>query len=179
MIKINENLFNNIIKIDKKDKYPNINIKNKRINNREKNVISNSMETTPFEFSISLEQKSNKIINNINNMNIMSFDINKNIYKSKLMKKYKQLFNRNNNENIRNKLFNRITSMNNDFLENGINKEKKNNTSLLKSFDKVKDKKGTEDKNNNILIIHKKFFSLCRGSNKKYSNVNLKNKKKK
>ena len=91
MIKINENLFNNIIKIDKKHKYPNINIKNKRINNREKNVISNSMETTPFEFSISLEQKSNKIINNINNMNIMSFDINKNIYKSKLMKKYKQL----------------------------------------------------------------------------------------
>ena len=178
MIKINENLFNNIIKIDKKDKYPNINIKNKRINNREKNVISNSMETTPFEFSISLEQKSNKIINNINNMNIMSFDINKNIYKSKLMKKYKQLFNRNNNENIRNKLFNRITSMNNDFLENGINKEKKNNTSLLKSFDKVKDKKGTEDKNNNVLIIHKKFFSLCRGSNKKSSNVNIKNQKK-
>ena len=178
MIKINENLFNNIIKIDKKDKYPNINIKNKRINSIDKNVISNSMETTPFEFSISLEQKSNKIINNINNMNIMSFDINKNTYKSKLMKKYKQLFNRNNNENIRNKLFNRITSMNNDFLENGINKEKKNNTSLLKSFDKVKDKKGTEDKNNNVLIIHKKFFSLCRGSNKKSSNVNIKNQKK-
>ena len=178
MIKINENLFNNTNKIDKKDKYPNINIKNKRINSRDKNVISNSMETTPFEFSISLEQKSNKIINNINNMNIMSFDINKNIYKSKLKKKYKQLFNRNNNENIRNKLFNRITSMNNDFLENGINKEKKNNTSLLKSFDKVKDKKGTEDKNNNVLIIHKKFFSLCRGSNKKSSNVNIKNQKK-
>jgi hypothetical protein len=172
MIKINENLFN---RIDKKDIYPNIFIKNKEIKMRNRDFTTNSMDASPFEFSFSLEQNSNKIFNNkIYSRNLIPIDFNKNMYNSKLLKKYKQLFNRRNNDNIKNKLFNRISSMNNESMENSNNKEKKINTSLIKSFNKIKDKK---DKNNNFLIIHKKIFVLGRALKNKASNINLKNKR--
>ena len=172
MIKINENLFN---RIDKKDIYPNIFIKNKEIKMRNRDFTTNSMDASPFEFSFSLEQNSNKIFNNkIYSRNLIPIDFNKNMYNSKLLKKYKQLFNRRNNDNIKNKLFNRISSMNNESMENSNNKEKKINTSLIKSFNKIKDKK---DINNNFLIIHKKIFVLGRALKNKASNINLKNKR--
>jgi hypothetical protein len=57
-------------------------------------------------------------------------------------------------------------------MDNSINKEKKNKTSLIKSFNK------TKDNNNNCLIIHRKIFVLSKISNIKPAKINFSNQRK-
>ena len=165
---INENQLN---KMEKKLKYPNLFIKRKEIKIRNKDYTANSMDTTPVAFSFSLDQKVGKLINNIYKNNFMNSYINKNIYNSKLIKKYQHLYNRRNEGSIKNKLFHKATCTN-DSMDNSINKEKKNKTSLIKSFNK------TKDNNNNCLIIHRKIFVLSKISNIKPAKINFSNQRK-
>lgn len=164
-LKINEDLFNKII--ENKIKYPNLTIKRKEIKIRNKDITANSMDATPSAFSFSLDQKAGKLINNNNFINSY---INKNIFSSKLKNKFQYLYNRRNEGNIKNKLFHKATCTN-DSLDNSINKEKKNNTTLLKSFNKTKD-------NSNFLIIHRKIFVLSNGTNTKPARINLNSQRK-
>lgn len=154
-LKINEDLLN---KINTRKKYPNLMIKRKEIKIRNKDVIADSTDISPSAFSFSLEQKNIKLIKSINKKDLINSYFNKKILDSKYVKKQQNLYNRRNNENIKNKFFNKGTSMN-ESLESSINKEKKNNT-LIKSFNKTKD--------NNYLIIHKKIFFL--NNKKPYEN---------
>ena len=167
---INENLLN---KISRKIIFPNLNIKRKEIKIRNKDSTANSMDTTPMAFSFSLDQKVGKLINNIYKNNFMNSYINKNMYNSKLIKKYQHLYNRKNEGSIKNKLFHKATSTN-DSMDNSINKEKKNKTTLIKSFNKTKN----NSNNNNFLIIHRKIFVLSKISNIKPAKINFSNKRK-
>ena len=164
-LKIIENLLN---KIDKKIKYPNLIVKRKEIKIRNRDTTANSMDIPPLAFSFSLDQKSGKYINNINKNNFLNDYINKNKYNYKLLNKYQHLYNRRNDGNIKNKLFHKATCTY-DSIDNSINKEKKNNTTLIKSFNK------TKNNNNNCFIIHRKIFVLSRAAQTKREKMNLNN----
>ena len=158
---INENLLN---KINKNTQYPNLIIKRKEIKIRNKDLVSNSMDVSPLAFSFSVEQKNNKLVNAIIKNNFMNSYIKKNLYNARLIKQYKRLYNKRNEENIKNKLFNKINSSN-DSMDISINKENKKNI-LLKSFNDTKD-------NINCLMVHKKIFVLNKVPNSKADNTNL------
>ena len=160
-LKINENLLN---KINKNTQYPNLIIKRKEIKIRNKDLVSNSMDVSPLAFSFSVEQKNSKLVNAIIKNNFMNSYIKKNLYNARLIKQYKRLYNKRNEENIKNKLFNKINSSN-DSMDISINKENKKNI-LLKSFNDTKD-------NINCLMIHKKIFVLNKVPNSKADNTNL------
>jgi hypothetical protein len=156
--------------MENKLNYRNLFIKRKEIKIKNKDNTANSMDTTPVAFSFSLDPKVGKLINNIYKNNFMSSYINKNMFNSKLIKKYQHLYNKRNEGSIKNKIFNKATCIN-DSMDNSINKEKKNNTTLIKTFNKTKD-------NNNCLIIHRKIFVLSKISNIKPDRINLNNQRK-
>ena len=162
-LKINENLLN---KFDKKMKYPNLIIKRKEIKIKNKDTTTSSMDVTPLAFSFSLDQKTGKLINKNNFMNSY---FNKNKYNSKLIRQYRNMYNKRNDGNLKNKFFHKATSSN-ESIDMSINKERKNNTALIKSFNNTKD--------NNFLFIHKKIFVLDKISNTKPTNTYLNSQKK-
>jgi hypothetical protein len=93
--------------------------------------------------------------------------INNRILNAKIEKKYNNLLDRKNTENIKNKLLNKASSTS-DSLDNSFNKEMKNNY-FFKSFYKNKEQ-------NDFLIIRQKTFDLSRIKSSKMYNKNKNNK---
>ena len=166
-LKINETLLN---KISIKKKYLNLIINKKILDIKNKEKANNSANNTPMAFSFFLNQK------NLNIYNLMNkkYNFNQNIDNKKLLNKYRNIYNKMCEDNIKTKLFNKATSTydsidsinienkNNDFIKsfNRPNIENKNkNNALIKSFNKTND--------DNKLIIHRKLVILNKYQNSK------------
>ena len=164
-LKINEK---QLKKVNKINPFPNLIINKKEIKIRLQDNSGISNDYYPSLFSFSYDHKSNNRFYNITKKNYFAkCCINNRILNAKIEKKYNNLLDRKNTENIKNKLLNKASSTS-DSLDNSFNKEMKNNN-FFKSFYKDKEQ-------NDFLIIRQKTFDLSRIKSSKMYNKNKNNK---
>ena len=165
-LKINEK---QLKKVNKINPFPNLIINKKEIKIRLQDNSGISNDYYPSLFSFSYDHKSNNRFYNITKKNYFAkCSINNRILNTKIEKKYNNLLDRKNTENIKNKLLNKAASSTSDSLDNSFNKEMKNNN-FFKSFYKNKEQ-------NDFLIIRQKTFDLSRIKSSKMYNKNKNNK---
>ena len=165
-LKINEK---QLKKVNKINPFPNLIINKKEIKIRLQDNSGISNDNYHSLFSFSYDHKSNNRFYNITKKNYFAkCSINNRILNAKIEKKYNNLLDRKNTENIKNKLLNKAASSTSDSLDNSFNKELKNNY-FFKSFYKNKEQ-------NDFLIIRQKTFDLSRIKSSKMYNKNKNNK---
>ena len=125
--------------MNKINPFPNLIINKKEIKIRLQDNSGISNDYYPSLFSFSYDHKSNNRFYNITKKNYFAkCSINNRILNAKIEKKYNNLLDRKNTENIKNKLLNKAASSTSDSLDNSFNKELKNNY-FFKSFYKNKE----------------------------------------
>ena len=125
--------------MNKINPFPNLIINKKEIKIRLQDNSGILNDYYPSLFSFSYDHKSNNRFYNITKKNYFAkCSINNRILNAKIEKKYNNLLDRKNTENIKNKLLNKAASSTSDSLDNSFNKELKNNY-FFKSFYKNKE----------------------------------------